>query len=115
MTDNAVRVTVDIVDNGRALIAGPGIAGYVVQLQGPRTATTNRPTYMITLSDDTPSLPEGERSSLAPLESVTRTLRVGFPAGAVKMARRLAAHYGYTDVRITLDDETGNYQLPSEV
>jgi hypothetical protein len=106
-------VTIDIVERGRALVAGPGFAGHVAVVYGERTAVTRRPTYKIALTDDTAEhYDDTDREPMAP---VTRSPQSSFPAMAVDLARRLAAHYGHTDVRIELDDETHSYRLPTEV
>lgn len=102
-TDTTVRV--DIVERGRALIAGPGFDGYVRTDAGPRT-DTGRVSYVVVLSDDTTN---GDREPLPP---VTLALRKGFPASAESMARKLAAHYEIANPVITVDDETGTYRLP---
>lgn len=104
MTDNTARVTVDIADDGSALIEGPDFCGHAAKVIGPRTSL-NRPTYRIALTDDTADMAGGS-TSVEPMAPSTRALCTAFVAAAVLAARRLAAHYGYTDVTVTTDNET---------
>jgi hypothetical protein len=106
---------VDITEPGTGRIGGPGFAGYVATVPGKRTSVTHRPTYSIMLTDDTEALPEAERAPGEPMPPVTRCLRTAFSVAAVEMARRLAKHYGYADVEVTLHDETRPDQLSRKV
>ena len=107
-----VTVTVDIVECDRARVAGPAFVGYVAKGFAGRAPMTNRPRYNITLTDDTAEHYDSDREPLPP---VTRVVREAFIDAAVAMARRLANHYGYTDVQVELHDETGTHVVPQEV
>jgi len=100
-------VRVAIISRGVAHVSGPGFHGCVGVGSGPRSAL-NRPTYGVTLIDDT----QGDWRP--PMPVATRALRKGFPAAACALARLLAAHYGVTDAVITVDDHTDTYTLPED-
>lgn len=99
-----ITVHLDITGTGSALIEGPGFCGHVGIVAGPRT-DLGRPTYRAALTDDTADMAGGS-TEVEPMPPSTRSLRKTFAGAAADAARRLAAHYGHTDVTVTTDNET---------